>query len=109
MRKKRQHAPDEDPLVQVVFKVHASQHVALQEAGTMLKIDMSSLLRMMIAEHVGEYIARGKRATESMARARNQAATKMPPVPQLEQERVVDLKNLNEAPQVQSVSTDFTP
>jgi len=44
----------------------------LQEAMTLLHIDMANLVRMMISEHVGEYIARGRKGANLVVRAREQ-------------------------------------
>ena len=70
MARKKKNVPSDDPLVQIVHRVPTSHHKALQEAMGLLKVDMSNLLRMMISEHVGEYIARGKKGAESLSKAR---------------------------------------
>jgi hypothetical protein len=58
------------PGVQIVFRVPREQHDALQTAAAGLSLDMSSLLRMMIAEHVAEYVDRATRATAALGQAR---------------------------------------
>ena len=62
------------PAMQVVFRIPADLHDALQTAASGLGIDLSNLLRMMIAEHVPEYIGRGRRAAN---RASEQARAKV--------------------------------
>jgi len=62
--------PGEDPLVQFTFKIPTSLYGALQEAGRLLHLDLSNLLRMIVGEHIGEYIVRGKAAAEQLAQAR---------------------------------------
>jgi len=62
--------PTAIPAMQVVFRIPADLHDALQTAATGLGIDLSNLLRMMIAEHVPEYIARGRKAASALEQAR---------------------------------------
>jgi len=62
--------PTAIPARQVVFRIPADLHDALQTAATGLGIDLSNLLRMMIAEHVPEYIARGRKAASALEQAR---------------------------------------
>jgi hypothetical protein len=59
--------------VQVVFRVPQSLHDAVQAAAQGLGLDLSNLLRMMLAEHVAEYIERGKRAAAALEQARAEA------------------------------------
>jgi hypothetical protein len=68
---KKAKKPGKEPLVPVVFRVPATMYDTIQEAVNLLKIDTSGLIRMMIAEHIGEYIARGRKGAESLAQARN--------------------------------------
>jgi len=63
----------EVPAAQVVFRLPRDLHDALQTAATGLGLDLSNLLRMMIAEHVPEYIERGRRAAVALGQARAQA------------------------------------
>ena len=63
-------------MVQVAVKVSASQHEALVEACKMLQIDMSNLLRLMISQHVGEYIAMGRRGVQDLEQARRRQPSK---------------------------------
>lgn len=65
MPKKAKQSPGKERLVQIVFRATAAQHEALLEATELLGVDLSNLLRLMISEHVGEYIARGKKGEES--------------------------------------------
>src|SRR5262245_12740899 len=60
---------DEDQAVQVVFRVPRVLHDALQAAAAGLGLDLSNLLRMMVAEHVAEYVERGSRAAAALGRA----------------------------------------
>jgi hypothetical protein len=68
MPKKKQ--PSEVPSLQVVFRVPQELRDALQAAAAGLDIDLSNLLRMMLREHVAEYIERGKRAAAALEQAR---------------------------------------
>jgi hypothetical protein len=61
----------EQPSVQIVFRVPADLHEALQTAATSLTLDMSNLLRLMITEHVAEYIKRGEQAADDLRNARS--------------------------------------
>ena len=61
---------DEDQAVQVVFRVPRGFHDALQAAAAGLGLDLSNLLRMMVAEHVAEYVERGRRAAAALEEAR---------------------------------------
>jgi hypothetical protein len=56
--------------VQVVFRVPADLHAALLAAAAGLGLDLSNLLRMVIAEHAAEYVERGRRATAALGQAR---------------------------------------
>jgi hypothetical protein len=69
----RKKQPSEAPAVQVVFRVPQVLHDALTTAAAGLSVDLSNLLRMMIAEHVAEYIERGRRAAAALGQARAQA------------------------------------
>jgi hypothetical protein len=69
----RKKQPSEAPAVQVVFRVPQDLHDALTTAAAGLSVDLSNLLRMMIAEHVAEYIERGRRAAAALGQARAQA------------------------------------
>jgi hypothetical protein len=71
MPKKKQ--PGEAETLQIVFRVPKELHNALQTAGAGLGLDLSNLLRMLIAEHVAEYIERGRRAAAALEQARGQA------------------------------------
>jgi hypothetical protein len=82
---KKAKKPRKDPLVPVVFRVPTTMYDTIQEAVSLLKIDTSGLIRMMIAEHIGEYIARGRKGAESLAQARNTPPRK--PVPRQSTER----------------------
>ena len=59
---------DEVQAVQVVFRVPRGFHDALQAAAAGLGLDLSNLLRMMVAEHVAEYVERGSRAAAALGR-----------------------------------------
>jgi hypothetical protein len=59
---------DEVQAVQVVFRVPRALHDALQAAAAGLGLDLSNLLRMMVAEHVAEYVERGSRAAAALGR-----------------------------------------
>ena len=60
----------EPPAVQIVFRLTRDLHDALLAAAAGLGLDLSNLLRMMIAEHVGAYLERGKRAAVALEQAR---------------------------------------
>ena len=75
---------DEDQAVQVVFRVPRGFHDALQAAAAGLGLDLSNLLRMMVAEHVAEYVERGRRAAAALGEARRSA---QPAAPAEEQAR----------------------
>ena len=60
------------PVVQIVFRITRDLHDALLTAAAGLGLDLSNLLRMMVAEHVAEYIDRGKRAAVALEQARAQ-------------------------------------
>jgi hypothetical protein len=49
-------------------------------AAEALGLDISNLLRMMIAEHIGEYVERGKKARAMLKLARKLAHPAKPPV-----------------------------
>jgi hypothetical protein len=66
--KKKQAA--EGPIAQIVFRLPQDLHDALLTAAAGLGLDLSNLLRMMIAEHVAEYIERGRRAAAALEHAR---------------------------------------
>src|SRR3954470_18558403 len=70
-KKKKQ--PDAVPAAQVVFRLPQKLHDALQVAAAGLGLDLSNLLRMMIAEHVPEYIERGHRAATALEQTRARA------------------------------------
>ena len=55
--------------VQVVFRLPGGLHAALQAAAVGLGVDLSNLLRMLIAEHVAEYIERGRKAAAALEQA----------------------------------------
>src|SRR5262249_20289622 len=57
-------------VVQIVFRITRDLHDALLTASAGLGLDLSNLLRMMVAEHVAEYIDRGKRAAVALEQAR---------------------------------------
>jgi hypothetical protein len=59
--------------IQVVFRMPKDLHTAVQTAAAGLGLDLSNLLRMMIAEHIPEYIDRGRRAAAALEQARGQA------------------------------------
>jgi hypothetical protein len=67
MPKKKQSG---ETAVQVVFRVPQSLHEAVQAAAQGLGLDLSNLLRMVLSEHVAEYIERGKRAAAALEQAR---------------------------------------
>jgi hypothetical protein len=67
MGKKAVSASSLEQLVAINFKVPRKLHDALHEAASALCLDLSSLLRMVLAEHVAEYAARGKKAAEGLA------------------------------------------
>jgi hypothetical protein len=69
-RKKSQPA---DPSTQIVFRLPVPLYEALRAAADSLGLDVSNLLRMMIAEKVPEYIDRGRRAALALAEARRGA------------------------------------
>ena len=75
---------DEVQAVQVVFRVPRALHDALQAAAAGLGLDLSNLLRMMVAEHVAEYVERGRRAAAALGEARRSA---QPAAPAEEQAR----------------------
>ena len=75
---------DEVQAVQVVFRVPRGFHDALQAAAAGLGLDLSNLLRMMVAEHVAEYVERGRRAAAALGEARRSA---QPAAPAEEQAR----------------------
>jgi hypothetical protein len=58
---------------QVVFRLGQPLRAAVLMAAQGLGLDLSNLLRMMIAEHVAEYIGRGKRAAAALEQARAEA------------------------------------
>src|SRR5262249_56982923 len=60
------------PVVQIVFRITRDLHDALLTAAAGLGLDLSNLLRMMVAAHVSEYIDRGKRAAVALEQARAQ-------------------------------------
>jgi hypothetical protein len=70
---KKKQQPDAVPAAQVVFRLPQNLHDALQLAAAGLGLDLSNLLRMMIAEHVPEYIERGRRAAAALAQTGAQA------------------------------------
>jgi len=59
-------------VVQIVFRITRDLHDALLTAAAGLGLDLSNLLRMMVAEHVAEYIDRGKRAAVALEQARTE-------------------------------------
>jgi hypothetical protein len=73
--KKKKKVSRENSLVQVTFKASVSQYEAMYEACQMLHIDMSSLLRIMISQHVGEYIAMGKKGNQDLEQARSKQSS----------------------------------
>jgi hypothetical protein len=91
MRGRKKRHPDDAP-VQIVFRVPASLHVALQEAMDLLNVDMSNLLRMMISEHIGEYIARGKKGKERLAQPQKTLIEQQISTPLGPAERCIDLE-----------------
>jgi hypothetical protein len=70
MPKKTKKPHPDDPLTQFTFKIPLSLYGALQEAGKLLRLDLSNLLRMIIAEHISEYFLRGKKAAEALEQAK---------------------------------------
>jgi hypothetical protein len=80
----RKKQPDEVPPVQIVFRVSRDLHEALLTAGAGLGLDMSNLLRMILAEHVAEYIQRAKKAVAAREQAR--AYPQQAPAPEHELE-----------------------
>jgi len=66
-------AESQPQVVQIVFRISRDQHAALQAAAAGLGLDLSNLLRMMILEHVPEYVERGKRAAALLEQARHSA------------------------------------
>lgn len=61
---KNQAKPQEgDQLIQVNFKMPRRMHDQLQSAARSLCVDLSSLLRMILAEHAAEYVARADKAS----------------------------------------------
>ena len=66
----RKKKSSELPVVQIVFRITRDLHDALLTAAAGLGLDLSNLLRMMVAEHVAEYIDRAKRAAVGLAQAR---------------------------------------
>ncbi len=73
----------ETPGVQIVFRVPQNLRDALGIAADGLNLDLSSLLRLLIAEHLPEYIERAKQATVAMehARAEGHATSSTPDQP----------------------------
>jgi hypothetical protein len=59
----------EGPPIQIVFRVGKTMHDALLTAAAGLGVDLSNLLRMMIAEKIPEYIERGRRAAAALEQA----------------------------------------
>jgi hypothetical protein len=58
---------------QIVFRLAQPLYEAVLLAAQGLGLDLSNLLRMLIAEHVAEYIERGKRAAAALEQARAEA------------------------------------
>jgi hypothetical protein len=100
--KKKQRGGDEAPAVQVVFRLPQNLHDALQAAAAGLGLDLSNLLRMMIAEHVPEYVERGRRAASALeqlglqARQVSPAAEQGPaakaPAPEGRRKRTIEIE-----------------
>jgi hypothetical protein len=74
MGRNKKNAPTDDPPIAIMLRLPAGLHGAVHEAAQLLHIDMSNLLRMMISEHIGDYITRGKKGVESLAKARQPSA-----------------------------------
>jgi hypothetical protein len=55
--------------VQVVVRLPGSLHNALQAAAVGLGLDMSNLLRLVLSEHIGEYVTRGRKAAAALEQA----------------------------------------
>jgi hypothetical protein len=90
MPKKKKQVP-ETPQVQIVFRVPQDLYQALQAAAAGLAVDLSNLLRMLVREHVAEYVARGQRAAAALEQARAEVAQAAAPEQAQEPSRVPSL------------------
>jgi hypothetical protein len=55
--------------MQIVFRVPETLYAALQAAAAGLGVDLSNLLRMLIAENIGQYVERGRKAAAALEQA----------------------------------------
>src|SRR5436190_15297317 len=69
-KKKPKKGPKGTPPAPIIVRVPPSMYEAIQEGMALLNCDMANLLRMMISEQSGAYIARGKKGAKESARAR---------------------------------------
>jgi hypothetical protein len=66
----RKKQPDVVASMQIVFRVGEPLYLALQAAAAGLGVDLSNLLRMILAENIGQYLARGRKAAAALEQAR---------------------------------------
>jgi hypothetical protein len=63
---------------QLVVRISEELDQALREAANGLELDLSALVRLMLVEHVAEYVERGVAAAERLRRAREKRAAEKP-------------------------------
>ena len=89
---------------QLVVRISEDLDQSLREAADGLELDLSGLVRMILAEHVGAYVERGVAAGERLRHAREKRGADKPgpaPVPQPpreEFERNLDLGSNSDRP-----------